>query len=119
MAFSGFQPALSAVSSYRPGADFQERMSVAADFPMKVLSANQYTSRTSASVFALNGIPCFRLESLFRTSYAAPAAGAIIPGGFPVRAASSGSVSGRKGGGNFLGTPARRKIDSNSVGQNS
>ncbi len=90
-----------------------------ADFPMKVLSENQYTSRTSAFVFARNGIPCLRLESLFRTSYVLPAAGAIIRGGFPVRATSSGSVSGKKGGGSFLGTPARRKIDNNSVGQNS
>ena len=73
--------------------------------PMKALSANQYTSRTSASVFARNGIPCLRLESLFRTSYALPAGGAITRGGFPVRATSSGSVSGKKGGGNFLGTP--------------
>jgi hypothetical protein len=45
--------------------------------------------------------------------------GDVIRGAFPLRATNSAAVPGKKGGGNFLGTPARRKIDKNSVGQNS
>jgi len=38
-------------------------------------------------------------------------AGERIRGAFPVRAINSGDVPGKNGGGNFLGTPARAKID--------
>ena len=69
---------------------------------------------TSASVFARNAIVPADVSTIF-----CPSTGEIMRGAFPVRAVNSADVPGKNGGGNFLGTPARRKIDNNSVGQNS
>ncbi len=46
-------------------------------------------------------------------------AGKLIFGAWPPRERSSLSIVGAKGGGNFLGTPARSKSASKSDGQNS
>src|SRR5439155_21565019 len=100
--------------SYLPGAAFHVTTSCGLALAMKVLPANQWISRTSASVLARNGIVPPEVSRMLCRS-----AGEIIRGAFPVRAINSADVPGKNGGGNFLGTPARAKIDNNSVSQNS